>query len=477
MYGILPGSMAFVVMAADALLFLVAWEAMALSCYFLLVADHDSEEVRSAGTLYIIATHTCTLFLIAMFALLYQTTGSFVFPSTGSMQAATPVATVVFSLALIGFGAKAGLMPLHVWLPSAHANAPSHSSAIMSGVILKMGVYGIIRTVTFFDTPPLWWGLLLLVMGVISAVAGVAFALGQHDLKRLLAYHSIENIGIIFMGIGTGMAGLALGKPLIALLGFAGGLLHLLNHAIFKALLFLGAGAVIHASGTRDIDRTGGLIRVMPKTALFFLVGSMAICGLPPLNGFASELLVYLGMFRQVIGGSALSAALPALAIPALALVGGLAVACFVKVFGVVFLGAPRRPLPGHPEEPGPAMLAPMAPFAESETWGCGYLAPTPRMQYTASSFADFLVSLFSVLLRPGSHRPTIEGPAPERTGFSSHVPEAVLDLVIMPLLRRTEHQASILRHMQHGKLHLYMLYIVVVLFFLMAWAVLWPIS
>lgn len=542
LYGLLPGSMAFLVMARDSLLFLICWELMALSCYLLLIADHDQYEVREAGNLYLIATHTGTLLLVAMFALLYRATGSFLFPAVGSLAAAGPAATLIFVLGLSGFGAKAGLMPLHVWLPSAHANAPSHASAIMSGVILKMGIYGIVRLVTFFDTPPIWWGLLLLALGVVSAVAGVAFALGQHDLKRLLAYHSIENIGIIVMGLGIGLIGLALGKPAVALLGLAGGLLHLLNHAVFKSLLFLGAGAVIHASGTRKLDACGGLLRVMPRTAFFFLVGAVAICGLPPLNGFVSELLVYLGLFRQVIGGSGIPAVLAALSIPALALVGGLATACFVKVFGVVFLGVPRQPLPEDSHEPGWPMLLPMgflaficgligfaplmfsslldaavswhplirnaglqlsaaaplgwlslmgivlvvlvalltvvyrrllrnSPCGTAETWGCGYLAPTPRMQYTASSFAASLVDLLAALLRPHREMPDVTGPMPSRVRFSSHVPEVALEMLFLPLLRGLEKQTAFLRRLQHGQLHLYMLYIFVVLFILMVWA------
>ncbi|MFA6823526.1 MAG: proton-conducting transporter membrane subunit, partial [Geobacter sp.] len=364
MYALLAGSMAVIVLAGDSLLFLVAWEGMALSCYLLLIADHHQHEVRDAGTLYLIATHTGTLVLIALFALLYQRTGSFVLPASGSLSAVGPASATIFLLALLGFGTKAGLMPLHVWLPSAHANAPSHASAIMSGVILKMGIYGIVRTVTLFDSPPLWWGLTLLALGIVSALAGVAFALGQHDLKRLLAYHSIENIGIICMGLGVGLCGLSLGRPGIALLGLAGGLLHVLNHAIFKALLFLGAGAVIHVSASRELNRMGGLVRVMPRTGLFFLVGAAAICGLPPLNGFVSELLVYLGLFRQVMGESGSAAVLAALAIPALAVVGGLAVACFVKVFGVVFLGSARQPLADDAHEPGWPMLLPMGLLA-----------------------------------------------------------------------------------------------------------------
>ena len=306
LYALMPGSMAFILLARDGLFFLAAWEGMALSAVFLILADHEEAAVREAGILYLLATHTGTLLLVALFGILYVTTGSFAFPATGALSAAAPMASLIFLLSLAGFGAKAGLMPLHVWLPSAHANAPSHVSALMSGVVLKMGMYGIFRTVSLFETIPLWWGVLMLALGTVSAVGGVAFALGQHDLKRLLAYHSIENIGIIAMGLGIGMVGLSSGNSVIALMGLAGGLLHVLNHATFKALLFLGAGTVIHAVGSREMDRAGGLLRVMPRTAAFFMVGAAAICGLPPLNGFVSELLVYLGLFRQAMGGEVL---------------------------------------------------------------------------------------------------------------------------------------------------------------------------
>lgn len=542
LYALMPGSMAFILLARDSVLFLVAWEGMALSAAFLMLADHDEASVREAGVLYLIATHTGTLVLVGFFGILFHLTGSFTLPETGMLSAATPLATVLFVTALIGFGAKAGLMPLHVWLPSAHANAPSHVSALMSGVVLKMGVYGIVRTVSFFETAPLWWGGLMLALGVVSAIGGVAFALGQHDLKRLLAYHSIENIGIIVMGLGIGMIGIATGNPVIALLGLAGGLLHVLNHATFKALLFFGAGAVIHATGSREMDRAGGLMRVMPRTATLFMVGAAAICGLPPLNGFVSELLVYMGLFRQAMGGSGGATVLAAVAIPSLALVGGLAVACFVKVVGVVFMGEPRQPLKPDAHEPAlsmqlsmavlavlcgliglmPFVLSPFlevvaswhplvknaqlslvdhaplvwvsimaavlfgllalaallysyrlrsAPQGQSETWGCGYLAPTPRMQYTASSFASSIVSILSPVLRPRSHRPEISGLAPAPSHFGSHVPEVVLDLLLLPILRSAEERSSVVRRLQHGHLHLYMLYILVVLAVLILWA------
>ena len=214
-------------------------------------------------------------------------------------------ASLLFLLAIIGFGTKAGFMPLHVWLPEAHPAAPSHVSALMSGVTIKMGIYGLVRVLTFLGPPPLWWGWLLVSIGLSSGILGVLFALAQHDLKRLLAYHSVENIGIIALGLGVGLLGIREGSPALVVLGFGGGLLHVANHAVFKSLLFLGAGAVLHGTGTREIDQLGGLLKRMPWTAFTFLIGAVAISGLPPLNGFVSEFLIYLGAFG---GGISLKA-------------------------------------------------------------------------------------------------------------------------------------------------------------------------
>ncbi|RII28850.1 MAG: hydrogenase [Geobacter sp.] len=529
-FGLLVSSMLFVLMARSAGLFLLAWEIMALASYFVLTTDDHTAEVRDAGSLYLICTHTGTLALFAAFALLKSISGGYTFPGAGSLSAVAPLATAFYLLVLVGFGFKAGIMPLHVWLPSAHANAPSHVSAIMSGVILKVGIYGIVRTLSFFTDLPLWWGMVLLVLGMVSGIAGVLYALGQHDLKRLLAYHSIENIGIITMGIGMALIGASLGSPVLVLLGMAGALLHVLNHATFKALLFLGAGSVIHAVGTREIDRMGGLLRRIPWTAAAFLVGAAAICGLPPLNGFVSELLIYLGFFNGVIGHSGAAVIGLSLAAPALALIGGLAVACFVKVFGVVFLGVPRVPSATVPHEAGGWMRLPMmilagvclvigvAPVATvplldaavatwyqgsgeylsltaitplswitylavgllatalmtmllyrrqlgkstvttSATWGCGYLAPDGRMQYTASSFAGSLVDLFSGILCPDRHAPAIKSIFPTRARFESHVPETVLERVYLPILAYVYEKFVPLRRLQNGQIHLYILY------------------
>jgi hydrogenase-4 component B len=535
-FGLLVSALLWVLLARSTALFLIGWEIMALAAYFVLTTDDTEPEVRASGSLYMICTHTGTLTLFALFALLKGTTGSFLMPHAASLNGSTPFAAAILLLALLGFGLKAGNMPLHIWLPSAHANAPSHISAIMSGIILKIGIYGLVRTLSFFNGIPLWWGIAILTLGVISGVVGVAFAIGQHDLKRLLAYHSIENIGIIYMGIGVALIGITNNSSLLVLLGMGGALLHVINHAVFKALLFLGAGSIIHAIGTREIDRMGGLLRRMPLTAFFFLIGAVAICGLPPLNGFVSELLIYLGLFNGVLHGS--GAAALALAAPFLALVGGLAIACFVKVFGTVFLGVARSDQATRAHESPLAMKLPMAMLAlvcisiglipslaaplldsavmawypalagsslrlattaplgwisllglalliavalfyrlsprtnsdpTSETWGCGYLAPTQRMQYSSSSFAEMLVNLFSGILRPHGHNPHITGPFPSRNRFDSHVPEAVLEQVYLPFLNWANEKLTPLRKLQHGQLHLYILYTLLTLIALLS--------
>jgi len=363
-YGLLTSALAVLMLASNSVTFLVGWEVMAVSAFFLVGSEDDNDEVRAAGWLYLAASHGATLALFAMFALLYGATGSYDLTPLATDSIAPPLATAVFLLGLAGFGLKAGVMPLHFWLPSAHAMAPSHVSAVMSGVLIKSGIYGLVRLTSILPTPPLWWGGLVLALGVISAVLGVAFALGQHDIKRLLAYHSIENIGIIVIGLGLALLGRTLNQPAWILLGMAGCLLHVWNHALFKSLLFLCAGSVIPARHTREIDHLGGLAKSMPWTAACFLVGAAAICGLPPLNGFVSEFLIYNGLFRTV--GSTKEAGFPAaaLAIPALALMGALAVACFVKVFGVVFLGVSRSH-DSHPAHESPwSILVPLLALA-----------------------------------------------------------------------------------------------------------------
>jgi len=541
-YGLMTAGMALLVIARNSILFLFGWEIMALSAFFLVTTEDDQQLVRETGWIYLVATHMGTLCLIALFALLRTVTGSFSLAPL-DQDALTPgMTTAIFVLALVGFGIKAGIMPLHVWLPSAHAIAPSHVSAIMSGVIIKMGIYGLVRITSLFPHPPVEWGAIVLGLGVISGVLGVAFAIGQHDLKRLLAYHSIENIGIIVMGVGLALLGRSLGQDEWIILGLSGGLLHVWNHALFKGLLFLSAGSVIHSVHTREIDHLGGLAKPMPVTAFCFLVGAVAICGLPPLNGFVSELLIYLGLFRTLGLEEGLAYPGAAFAAPALALIGALAAACFVKVYGAVFLGSARSEHAHHTHESGPSMLGPMgvlvsccffiglappliapvcaqavsawapeltnvgprlaelAPLgwisgmgiallallalasgllwlqlrnqvvATGPTWGCGYVAPTPRMQYTSSSFAQMIVGLFSWALRQRIHQPRITELFPQPTHFHSEVPEVVLDEAVLPAFRFSAWLLSWCRIFQQGSIQIYLLYIFLALMILLLW-------
>ncbi len=538
-YGLLTAGMALLVIARNSVLFLFGWEIMALSAFFLVTTEDQNREVREAGWLYLVAAHAGTLCLFGLFALLRVASGSFRLAALPEGAVMPGMATAIFVLALVGFGLKAGIMPLHVWLPSAHANAPSHVSAIMSGVLIKMGIYGLVRVTSLLPAPPVEWGVVVLALGAVSGILGVAFAIGQHDLKRLLAYHSIENIGIIVMGLGLALMGRSLGRADWVLLGLAGALLHVWNHALFKALLFLSAGSVIHAVHTREIDHLGGLAKRMPRTTLCFLVGAVAICGLPPLNGFVSEFLIYLGLFATLGIGQGPSYAGAAFAVAALALIGGLALACFVKVFGAVFLGTARSQHAHDACESGGSMVAPMAVLvaccffiglaptliapvldkgvsawapellepgvrnqgsgvslatlaplgwlsvmawvlvaglvlasvalwrglrgkvvASAPTWGCGYVAPTPRMQYTSSSFAQMLVAQFGWVLRPRTHRPEDLGLFPQKTDFHSEVPETVLDEAVLPTFRFGARLFSWLRVFQQGSIQTYLLYL-----------------
>jgi hydrogenase-4 component B len=371
-FNLLVASMVLVVIARNAVLFLTAWEVMALASFFLVTFEDEQESVRDAGWTYLVATHLGTACLLVLFVLLGRQNDSLDFDH---LSAASAPAGLLFGLAVIGFGTKAGFMPFHVWLPEAHPAAPSHVSAVMSGVMIKTGIYGLVRILTLLGPPPAWWGWVLCGIGLTSGILGVLFALAQHDLKRLLAYHSVENIGIIALGLGVGVIGLSTGSATLAVLGFAGALLHVLNHAVFKGLLFLSAGAVAHATGTREIDQLGGLLKSTPWTGATFLVGAVAISGLPPLNGFVSEFLIYLGALRGVTSGDGAVPVVVLGVIVALAVIGGLAAACFTKAFGVVFLGEPRTPHALHAHEPGWAMRLPMVLLAGACV-GIGCLAP-----------------------------------------------------------------------------------------------------
>jgi len=356
-WSILLLSLGVVLVSSHGLQFLFGWELFTVAAYFLITLDRQPREVRSAGWLYLNASHVGTVCLFAFFAALAAATGSWELgPMTGRPELAP-----LFWLALVGFGLKSGMFPLHVWLPSAHANAPSHVSAILSGVMLKMGVYGLVRICSLISQFPAWWGWLLVSLGGASAIVAIAFAAAQHDYKRLLAYSSIENIGVITLGLGASMVGRAVGDDALATLALAGALLHVWNHALFKPLLFFVAGSVLHATGTRRIDLLGGLAKTMPRTAALAGLGCIAICALPPLNGFAGEWLIYKGLLGTPVGGRTLVDAGRAASVIALALTGGLATVAFVRFFAAVFLGAPRTELAQQAHESPLPMLVPAA--------------------------------------------------------------------------------------------------------------------
>ncbi|NCP03308.1 MAG: hydrogenase [Deltaproteobacteria bacterium] len=539
-YGLISAAMIVLLLARNSLLFLMAWEVMALAGYFLITTEDHKPEVCRAGFIYLIATHSGTLALFGAFALLGTgQPGALSWPAAASFS--SPQAGLIFILALFGFGMKAGLMPLHIWLPGAHAAAPSHASALLSGVMIKTGIYGLVRLTSFFAEIPAWWGWTLLLLGVVSGIFGVALAIAQHDIKRLLAYHSVENIGIIALGLGLALLGRSYNQPTLVVLGLAGCLLHVANHGLFKSLLFLSAGSMIHGVGTREIDQYGGLLKRQPLTGLFFLGGAVAICGLPPFNGFISEWLIYLASFKVLNSPSGVLS-LSLLTAPALALIGGLALACFVKVFGISFGGEPRTAAAASAHEAPATMLWPMgifllacafigllpsqlapllnraaaqwqgqdhplplslggplAPLAaislagwilvvllalvfwrlrrcsqgarrDLGTWGCGYPFPSPKMQYTASSFGDSLVRLFNFGLWSKRHGGRPDGLFPATSSFESHTPDLFLDRLFSPAFQGAAWlMHGVRRLIQNGVAAIYLLYSALTLLVLLA--------
>jgi formate hydrogenlyase subunit 3/multisubunit Na+/H+ antiporter MnhD subunit len=345
-YCIFLAGMLMVVLADDALFFLIAWEVMAAASYFLVMFENERIENRRAALLYIIVAHVGAIAILLSFGIMaglttgFESFNGYTFDAMRQAEFPLKWATAAFLLAFIGFAAKAGVVPLHVWLPEAHPVAPSNVSALMSGVMLKTAIYGIIRV--SFDLIrifPWWWGAIVLILGLLSAVMGVLYALMQHDLKRLLAYHSVENIGIILIGIGLSMIFTSFNMPMLAALALIAGLYHTMNHALFKGLLFMGAGAVLHATNERNMEEMGGLIHRMPWTAALFLIGCVSISALPPFNGFVSEWLTFQAFLLSPALPSPLLKLLIPLGAALLALTGALAAACFVKAFGVTFLG------------------------------------------------------------------------------------------------------------------------------------------
>jgi hydrogenase-4 component B len=558
MLNVLLLSLSVQVMADNALTFLIAWEAMSLSAYLMVLTEHDQQGTVRAARWYIGVTHVGFVALVAMFLLMSAADLTTSFAAMRSASLTPAVRDAAFVLGLVGFGAKAGIVPLHVWLPMAHPVAPSHVSALMSGVVIKMGVYGLLRvTLDLLSGGPAWWGGVVLGLGTISALLGVLYALMEHDLKRLLAFHSVENIGIIFIGIGAGLMFQSFGLATLAALGIVAGLYHSINHACFKALLFLGAGSVLHAIGTRNMEAMGGLIKRMPRTALFFLVGACAISALPPLNGFVSEWLV----FQALLGGSAIPqpeiAVIMPIAVAMLALTSGLAAACFVKAFGITFLATPHsreaeraHEAPGSMQSAmawlaatcavlglapaffvrlfaaavpgagrvGPAaatftlglplripgavgeMSSPLLAFglllllallplalrlggAErrlrvSDTWGCGRIGQTPRMEYTATAFAEPLRRVFAELYRPTQDLSIDFHPASkyfvQSIEYRSEIHPWFERVLYDPLRDVLRTAATWTQRLQGGSLHLYLVYMTFALLVLLSVARWW---
>jgi len=543
-YLVFMAAMVLIVTAGNAILFLGAWEVMTLSTFFLIIFDDEKPAVRQAGFIYLIASHCATFFLFLMFFLMAHAAGSMDFDVMARTDFPQAVAALAFLLALAGFGVKAGFLPTHIWLPYAHPAAPAHISALLSGIAIKMGIYGICRVLWIVKTLPGWCGYTLLALGIVSGLMGVLYALGQHELKRLLAYHSIENIGIIAVGLGVGLLGRSHQVPFLAVLGFGGALLHVVNHALFKGLLFLGAGSVIHRTHSGEMDHLGGLAKTMPWTAGFFLAGALSICGLPLFNGFVSEFLIYFGLFTGLRELPPEGVVACSLGILSLALMGALALACFSKVYGIVFLGKPRTDIKtdGAPEGTPFSMLLPMAilaalclwiglvpqsvtslifgggtylahtdafavrlgtvlgplatvvrmallflalilglvllrrlflgtkPLPVRETWSCGFVAVSSRIQYTSASFARMIVELMKNILLFRRRGGQVTGVFPGKAHMKSSVHDASEEMIFRPGLALSNEISKKLGHSRIRYTQLYLMYILLFLVFLLIW-------
>jgi formate hydrogenlyase subunit 3/multisubunit Na+/H+ antiporter MnhD subunit len=357
--------MLLVVTVQNAFGFLIAWEIMSLSSFFLVAFENEKKEVFDAGINYLIAMHIGVVFLIIGFVILSIKSGSFDFASFKEIFASSKILTnALFVIFFIGFGMKAGFFPLHTWLPKAHPTAPSHISGFMSGVMIKTGIYGILRILTLTNNFSAGIAYFILFISMVSACIGVMYAISQSDLKKILAYSSIENIGIIGIGIGIGMIGSVYKNDVMFTLGFSGCFLHILNHSIFKGLLFYGAGSVYQKTHTRDIEKLGGIVKYMPYTSVLFLSGSIAISAIPPFNGFISEFLIYMGMFGGIKSADPLIFIISIISAVVLAFVGVMALLCFIRAFSVVFLGNSRSKYETLPKEADKTMLVPMGILA-----------------------------------------------------------------------------------------------------------------
>jgi len=515
--------------------FLIAWEIMALSSFMVIIFEHEHIATIKAGINYLIQAHFSILFLMIGFIWVASKTGSYDFQAITSYTASisSSASLMLFILFFIGFAIKAGFVPFHTWLPYAHPAAPSHVSGIMSGVIIKIGIFGILRMLLVVKTDLTTVGYLVLIISLVSGLYGVMLAIIQHNLKKLLAYHSIENIGIIGIGIGIGCIGLGTGNQVLATLGFAGALLHTLNHSLFKSLLFYAAGNVYQAAHTMDIEKLGGLVKRMPQTAVLFLIAAIAISGIPPFNGFVSEFILYTGLYNWLSDATLVSLLAAIFSTAGLALIGGLAMLCFTKAFGVVFLGTERCALPDSCKEVPFLQLLPMYLLAAiimliglfpmafikllsqpvslytgtiasplnafpihafsalqpiswaawllillvigiftirrfalrhkntvtCPTWGCGYIAPTSKIQYTAGSFVRTYSKLFAPFLLIGKHEEEIQGIFPTEATYHTHPYDKVEKWLIDSPLKINKSFMGRFVFLHNGKLQFYILY------------------
>ena len=534
-YILFHSSMVWVCMLEQGVAFLIAWELMSLSSLMLVIFEYQNKQTLKAGINYMVQMHLSVALLTLGFILLYLNTGSFNFESLAQISFENH-SIWVFILLFAGFAIKAGFIPFHTWLPHAHPAAPSHISGVMSGVIVKMGIYGIFRIIMYLRHDWLLFGEVLLILSVVTSIYGIANAAVKNDFKQMLAYCTIENIGIIGIGLGLGLMGIGNNDKTMAILGFSGALLHTLNHSLFKSLLFFGAGSVYQQTHTRNIERLGGLVKKMPVTAVLFLIGSMAIGGVPPFNGFVSEFIIYNGLFKGLLGFQGISQSiLLVLTITGLVIVGGMSLITFTKTFGVIFLGNSREKLPHEPKETPFIMLLPqylivaamlsvaifpqfffasannivttsfsttftdvgatMPAIVENianigkvslgfilmivsvlairgwiirkrkavgyETWGCGYVAPVPKAQYTGRSFTRSFGMLFSFLVQENNHAEKIPKrrlyPAP--IGFSTSYIDRLERYLVTPLAKRLTFGMNYFQFIQNGHIQSYVLY------------------
>lgn len=546
-YHVFLAAMALVFLADDAYLFMVAWETMALSSYFLVTTDHKVPEIRRAGFLYLLVAHVGAIAILMCFGVMQGGHGDYTFATMRGAHLDAFWASVTFLLALFGFGAKAGVLPLHIWLPEAHPAAPSPVSAMMSGIMLKTAIYGILRvSFDLLDMQLWWWGALALTLGLITALFGVMFAAVQTDMKRLLAYSSIENIGVILVGIGLGLVFHAFHKEALAALALTATLYHALNHSFMKGLLFLGTGSVLHATGERNLGKLGGLIHRMPKLAPLVLVGTLAIAGLPPLNGFVSEwLLLQAFLLSPGLPHPYLNMLVP-VAAAALVLAAALAGYVMVKFYGIIFLGQPReekiseahdidaweraglawlalgcillgvfpvfvilhidhvtqmlvgQALGGTAAQTGWLMLTPIQPERASYSplvlflliiagvaftmyvvkkyyhgrlrrgpaWDCGFPEQTARMQDSAEGFGQPIRQIFELFF--GIVR-EVPSPFDKHPHYRGETRDRLWDLVYLPIARLTETLSALVGRLQHGRIHVYLLYSFLTLLALLA--------